>query len=912
MAKLVVDGRTIEVADGQNLLHALLEAGFDLPYFCWHPALGSVGACRQCAIKTYSDEDDDEGQVVMACMTAAEDGLRLSVADDEVRAFRAQVIEWLMLNHPHDCPVCDEGGECHLQDMTVMTGHAYRRSRFPKRTHRNQDLGPLVNHEMNRCIQCYRCVRFYRDHAGGRDLDVFGAHDHVYFGRQSDGTLESPFAGNLVEVCPTGVFTDKRLKEHYTRKWDLQTAPSICVHCAVGCNISPGERDGRLRRVVNRYHGSVNGYFLCDRGRYGWEFTEHERRLERPLVRRTESAVPEPTDAAEAVALAAEHLTGCDRVLGIGSPRASLEANWALRRLVGPDGFSPGICRRDKELLDTWLEVARTTPAPLASIRDLEQADAVLVLGEDLTSTAPRAALAARQAARRQPVARAAEHANVAPWHDMAIRIAVAGEKGPLYVATPAATDLDDAARRAWRAAPDAIARLGAAVAHAVDGSAPEPARLGDEGAGLAAEIAEALRDAERPVVVAGSSLGEPALMRAAANVARALARADVPARLFLTLPECNSAGAALLGGMTLQEVADALEEGPPTALVVLENDLFRRLAPPAATAMLERAAVVVALDVVATPTTERAHVTLPAASFATGSGTLVSCEGRAQRSFRVHPPATPVRDAWRWLDQLRARMEDGEERWPDLDRLLTDLAEGAPALAGVTEAAPDAGYRQSGRKVPRLPQRATGRTALHADERVHEPRPAADPDSALAHSMEGTRRHPPAALNPFFWAPGWNSPQAVKKFQDEIAGPLHNGDAGVRLLEPGADGGWLEVEPRRSVPDDGRLLLVPRHHVFGSDELSALAPGVAELAPAPAVTLSAQDAERLGAEGRNSVVLRLTGTTVELALEVDPSLPAGVATVSSGLQGMPHADLPAPGEVLAADDEDAEEGEEP
>ena len=166
--------------------------------------------------------------------------------------FAQESSKGMMLNHPHDCPVCDEGGECHLQDMTVMTGHDYRSYGFQKRTFRNQYLGPFVNHEMNRCIQCYRCVRFYREYAGGRDLDAFGMRDQVFFGRNEDGVLENEFAGNLVEVCPTGVFTDKTLKQHYTRKWDLQMAPSVCVHCGLGCNINRGERYGMLRRIVTR------------------------------------------------------------------------------------------------------------------------------------------------------------------------------------------------------------------------------------------------------------------------------------------------------------------------------------------------------------------------------------------------------------------------------------------------------------------------------------------------------------------------------------------------------------------------------------------------------------------------------------------------------------------------------------
>jgi NADH-quinone oxidoreductase subunit G len=296
MARILVDGEPYEVMDGRNILEACLSLGFDLPYFCWHPAIGSVGACRQCAVKQFRAPDDPLGALVMACMTPATDGTRISIEDPEAREFRASVIEWLMLNHPHDCPICDEGGECHLQDMTVMTGHAYRRYRGLKRTFENQDLGPFVNHEMNRCIQCYRCVRFYRDYAGGRDFDAFALRNRVFFGRYEDGVLESEFGGNLVEICPTGVFTDKTLKPHYVRKWDLQTAPSVCVHCSLGCNTIPGARHGRLRRVRNRYHEAINGYFLCDRGRYGWDFGNSDRRVSTPRLKRSIRSSAETVD----------------------------------------------------------------------------------------------------------------------------------------------------------------------------------------------------------------------------------------------------------------------------------------------------------------------------------------------------------------------------------------------------------------------------------------------------------------------------------------------------------------------------------------------------------------------------------------------------------------------------------------
>ena len=183
MAKIVVDGNEFEVNPKNNLLQECLSLGLDLPYFCWHPCMGSVGACRQCAVKQYRDENDEKGTIVMACMTPASDGARISIADEQAHDMRERVIESLMISHPHDCPVCEEGGECHLQDMTLMSGHNYRRFDKKKVTHHNQYLGPFINHEMNRCITCYRCVRFYDDYAGGNDLSAQASHHHTYFGR---------------------------------------------------------------------------------------------------------------------------------------------------------------------------------------------------------------------------------------------------------------------------------------------------------------------------------------------------------------------------------------------------------------------------------------------------------------------------------------------------------------------------------------------------------------------------------------------------------------------------------------------------------------------------------------------------------------------------------------------------------
>jgi len=189
MPKIYIDDKPYDVPEGKNLLEACLSLGLDLPYFCWHPALGSVGACRQCAVKQYANADDKRGRLVMSCMTPSTDGTIISVTDDEAKAFRESVVEWLMVNHPHDCPVCDEGGECLLQEMTVAGGHGLRRYAGKKRTYQNQDLGPYIAHEMNRCITCYRCVRFYNDYAGGKDLAALSSRENTYFGRHEDGCL---------------------------------------------------------------------------------------------------------------------------------------------------------------------------------------------------------------------------------------------------------------------------------------------------------------------------------------------------------------------------------------------------------------------------------------------------------------------------------------------------------------------------------------------------------------------------------------------------------------------------------------------------------------------------------------------------------------------------------------------------
>ena len=210
-------------------------------------------------------------------MEEAKEGMVVSTTAPEAIDFRRQVIEWLMINHPHDCPVCDEGGHCLLQDMTVAGGHGIRRYPGKKRTYNDQDLGSFVQHEMNRCIHCYRCRRFYQDFAGYRDYGAMQIGSRMYFGRAEDGPLESPFSGNIIDLCPTGVLTDKPSR-YKGRRWDYERSPSLCLHCSLGCRVIASSRYREVVRLESAYSHSVNGYFICDRGRYGFDYTNHSER----------------------------------------------------------------------------------------------------------------------------------------------------------------------------------------------------------------------------------------------------------------------------------------------------------------------------------------------------------------------------------------------------------------------------------------------------------------------------------------------------------------------------------------------------------------------------------------------------------------------------------------------------------
>jgi len=652
MPKLIIDNREVTVPEGTNVLEAARALDIVIPHFCYHEALGAVGACRLCAMKFL--EGPLKG-LQMACMIKAQDGMVVSTTDADAAELRAHVIEWLMASHPHDCPVCDEGGECQLQDMTIAGGHGTRRYSGPKRTFDNQELGPFVEQEMNRCIACYRCVRTYRDYCGGTDFGVFGSRNRLFFGRVSAGRLESPFSGNLVDVCPTGVFTDKTYR-FKSRCWDLQEAPSICPHCSLGCATVPGARLRELQRVRAGINAETNGFFICDRGRFGAGYVNHTERPRRPKVDGQAVTMDAALSAVQQRlgALVARH--GAASVALLGSSRASLEANALLagwgRELGTPWRLFEAHSGRDR--------AARSLASGLGSharsLKDVRQSDLVVLVGADPAAEGPLLGLALRQAVR-------------------AGGRVVSVDPRPLELPCKS-THLPLAPERL----PQLLAALGRGDLEAF--SRHERSLLD----GLLVQLGKA----QRPILVGGGDLlgehGINALLAAAA----ALGSSERPVGVVALLAGPNSYGGALLAeGDDFDALLDAVQAGEVKALVCLESDPFREAQDPArAQAALGHLELLVALDCTSTLAVRRADIVLPTRAPVEMAGAFVNNEGRLQAFLPVLEPGLPVRETGGGDHPPRSfeLATPGAEPWPAW-QLLAALGEKPQELGALRRA---------------------------------------------------------------------------------------------------------------------------------------------------------------------------------------------------------------------------------
>ncbi len=624
MVTLTIDAREIEVAAGTKVIEAAAQLGIMIPRFCYHPALGSVGACRVCAVKII--EGPVKG-IQMSCMLAAAEGMVVSTTDDEAVDFRRHVIEWLMVNHPHDCPVCDEGGHCLLQDMTIAGGHGIRRFPGRKRTYPDQDLGPLLQHEMNRCIHCYRCARFYQEFCGGRDLGALGIGYRTYFGRVKSGTLESPFAGNLSDLCPTGVFTDKPSR-FFGRRWDYERTPTICIHCSLGCHTTTSVRYRQVARQEARFSAEVNGHFICDRGRYGFFYASRPERPRRPRIDGAQGEM-DPAIAFVRERLAAIRASaGAGAIAAVGSLRSSLETQVMLQRAARLGGWrEPAFFTDANTARKVRAALALLKPGLAVSLRQIETADPLIVVGADPVNEAPMLALAFRQAVRNG---------------------------GRVAVLDPRPVDLPCDFRHiplSAHALASALERLAAdCVGPAEEPIEPSDAPAPDPGAHLPAldEAAGWLRQGRRPVIVCGTDLATVDTLNSAAAAAHRLGAAGKQAGLFFLMPGANASGAGLVskGDEGLAEVLVAAEQGSVRALVLVENDPFTTFPDLALLeGALSRVELLVVLDCLDTAAADAAHVFLPTQTVYESGGCFVNQEGRLQESLPALAGGTPVRD---------------------------------------------------------------------------------------------------------------------------------------------------------------------------------------------------------------------------------------------------------------------------
>ena len=328
MINLTIDGAPVSVPPGTLVIEAAKQAGVLVPHYCYHPGLPVAGVCRMCLV-----EIEKAPKLQIACATQAAEGMVVRTQSPQAKSGRMGVLELLLINHPLDCPICDQAGECELQDFTFQEGRPATRysPHYAKRFNPVEDFGPDVLYVPNRCILCTRCVRFMEDVAKEPVLNVSERGDRAYIGIHSEGRLDHPWAGNVVDLCPVGSLLSKDFL-HKARAWELDKTASICTGCSQGCNVTLDTRENVVVRVRPRSNLEVNRFFICDHGRMNYRWMNRGDRIEAPLVRR--GGELHATDWDEALDFVASRLRGAGgKAVALVSPRVSTEALFFAREL---------------------------------------------------------------------------------------------------------------------------------------------------------------------------------------------------------------------------------------------------------------------------------------------------------------------------------------------------------------------------------------------------------------------------------------------------------------------------------------------------------------------------------------------------------------------------------------------------
>ncbi|MBO1018225.1 NADH-quinone oxidoreductase subunit G [Achromobacter sp. SD115] len=630
MVELTVDGNKVEVPEGSMVMHAAQKVGLYVPHFCYHKKLSIAANCRMCLV-----EVEKAPKALPACATPVTNGMVVHTCSEKARAAQKSVMEFLLINHPLDCPICDQGGECQLQDLAVGYGGSSSRYQEEKRVVFHKDLGPLVSaEEMSRCIHCTRCVRFGQEIAGVMELGMLGRGEHSEITTFVGRSIESELSGNMIDICPVGALTSKPFR-YSARTWELARRRSVSPHDSLGANLVVQVKGDRVMRVVPFEDEAVNECWISDRDRFSYEGLNSEDRLSAPMIKGTDGKWQEASwsDALAAVAQGLSRVRdsfGAGQIGALASEYATTEEYALLGRLVRSLG-SENIdfrLRQTDAAFDAALTGAPWLGMPIA---ELDNLDRVLVVGSFLRKDHPLMAQRLRQAAKRGTQILMVDSAADDPLMPIAARITVA----PSELAR-------------------ALAEVAVALAQAKEQAVPAEFASVTPGENAKLIAASLASGANTAVLMGNLAVASAQASTLAAN-GRAVAELAGGKFGFLTSGG-NTVGGYLAGAIPGKggKNAAAMLAEPLKAYVVLHAEpLLDADNGQQAIAALRGAQFAVALTPYRSAAAEWADVMLPVSPFTETSGTYVNAQGLAQSFKGTVTPFGQTRPGWKVLRVL-------------------------------------------------------------------------------------------------------------------------------------------------------------------------------------------------------------------------------------------------------------------
>ncbi|SPR99453.1 NADH-quinone oxidoreductase subunit NuoG [Cupriavidus taiwanensis] len=627
MVELEIDGKKVEVAEGSLVMEAARKLGTYIPHFCYHRKLSIAANCRMCLV-----EVEKAPKALPACATPVTPGMKVFTNSEKAVKAQKSVMEFLLINHPLDCPICDQGGECQLQDLAVGYGASESRYKEEKRVVFHKNVGPLISmEEMTRCIHCTRCVRFGQEVAGVMELGMLGRGEHSEITTFVGKTVDSELSGNMIDLCPVGALTSKPFR-YSARTWELARRKSVSPHDGLGANLVVQTKNQRVMRVLPLENEDINECWISDKDRFSYEGLNSADRLTRPLLKQGGEWME--TDWQTALEYVANGLAGikrehgADQIAALASPHSTLEELFLLGKLMRGLGSDNVDFRLRQTDFSAALKGAPWLGMPVADVTTLQRA---LVIGSSLRKDHPLLASRLRQATKK------------------GARVTVLGAGGEDLLMPATRIDV---APSGWAAALAGVAR---AVAAAKGVSAPAGTE-GFDGGDAAAKAAESLLSGERRAVF----LGNEAVRHPQFSALHALAQwiaTETGATLGFLTEAANTVGGHIAGALPKQGGANAqaMLDAPRKAYILLNTEPeFDAADPRQALAALAQAGTVVVLSPFRSEAAmQYADVILPVTPFTETAGTFVNCEGKPQSFNGVVRALGESRPGWKVLRVL-------------------------------------------------------------------------------------------------------------------------------------------------------------------------------------------------------------------------------------------------------------------